>query len=177
MLNDNLAYKLQNSLMGAVNGEISPKAKEHLNTRQYFEKRNAIEDEIIINTSFAYSFFENEATLEEIKQLDPTLFNPKTLMLCVISALKGYISQERETDLKCLVLHNLYLLLKQQLSSEIPFPEGDGFTEYINSKAERLELENTRSTGSVCLACGSHNVHSKGAEFQCFDCEKRWRKH
>ncbi len=173
----NLALKLRELLMQEVNGQISPKAKEHLSVKQYFEKRNTIEDEIIINTSFAFSFFDNESTLSQIEQLDPDIIDSKTLMLCVIESLKGYVSQERETDVKCLVLHNLYLRLKKELSSEIPFEEEDGFLEFVASKGQRAELEKTRETGIVCLKCGSHTIASKGAEWQCRDCGKRFRKH
>ena len=172
---DNLVYKLQDRLTGAVNSKISAKAKEHLSTRQYFEKRNIIEDEII-QSGFPFAFFEDESTLEEIKQLNPDIIDKKTLMLCVIASLKGYISEERETDVKCLFLHNLYLLLKKQLSSEIPFEAGDGFLEFEGSKGERNELLNARSTGNVCLKCGSHNVHSKGKEWICEN-GHRFRKH
>ncbi|MGD0644385.1 MAG: hypothetical protein ABSA75_05720 [Candidatus Bathyarchaeia archaeon] len=178
MLNEtNLALRFRDRLMGAVNGEISPKAKEHLNTRQYFEKRNAIEDEIIINTSFAPSFFENESTISEIENLNPDIMDSKTLMLCVISALRTYVDNELQDDLKCQALHILYLKLKKELSLIIPFEEGDGFLSYISEKNSRNELLNTRQTGKVCLQCGSHEIASKGAEWQCRDCGHRFRKH
>ena len=174
--NEDLAYKLKNRLEQQVNGQISLKAKEHLSDRQYFAKRDELENQII-QSGFPYAFFSEEASLDEIEALRLNFIDRKTMMLIIISALKMYVDNELENDPKAQALHRLYLQLKQQLSSEIPFEEGDGFTEYLASKSERSELENTRVSGSICPSCLGHNVHSKGAEFQCFDCKKRWRKH
>ena len=51
-----------------------------------------------------------------------------------------------ETEPKAVLLHGLYLQLKNELKATSPFQSEceDGFTEYINSKTERAELENAR---------------------------------
>ena len=125
-MSDNLAVRLSDRLMGMVNGEVSAKGKEHLNMEQYFLKRNQLESDII-QSDFPYSFFEKEAMLSEIEALNPTQIDKKTLLLIIIQALKTYIDNDMEPDPKCEALHVHYLLLKQELSAEIPFPEGDGF--------------------------------------------------
>ena len=173
---DNLAVRLRERLIGAVNGEISAKMKDRLSERQYFAKRDDHENEIIAS-EFSYAFFNKECTLEEIEQLNSDLIDKKTLMLCVISALRSYVNNEQQDDPKCLLLHCLYLRLKKALNPEIPFEEGDGFLEFVASKGQRAEVEKTRETGTVCLKCGSHNIASKGKEWQCRDCGKRFRKH
>jgi hypothetical protein len=172
---DNLAYRLREALMREVNSRLSWKGKERLSTRQYFMKRSEIEEDVI-GSDFCYAFFENESTLTEIGELEPSLIDAKTLMLCVISALRTYIDNEQENSPKAVLLHKLYLQLKQQLSAEIPFEAGDGFADYVASKTERQEFEEARETGKICIRCGSNNVHSKGAEWCCFDCGKRFRK-
>lgn len=172
----NLAYKLKEALELEVNGRVSFKAKERLNPRQYFMKREELEEQVI-ESDFPYAFFQ-EATLGEIEQLNLDLIDKKTLMWLVIEALKSYVDNMDESNPKCLALHNHYLTLKKALSPEIPFESGDGFAEYLATQTERIELANARETGSVCLACGSHNVRSKSkTEWQCHDCGKRFRKH
>lgn len=171
----NLAFKLKESLELEVNGKLSFKAKERLNERQYFMHREELENQVI-QSEFSYAFFNEEATLSEVEQLNPSLFDLKTLMLIIISALRMYIDNEQENSPKAVLLHKLYLQLKQQLSAEIPFPEGDGFIDYLASKTERTELEYAREKGNICIQCGSRNIHSKGKEWQCKSCGKRFRK-
>jgi len=149
-----------------------------LSEREYFLKRDELENQII-QSGFPYAFFQNEASLEEIAAINLDVIDKKTLMLSVISALKGFVDNDMETDPKAVLLHKLYLQLKEELRSILPLQSEceDGFTEYLASKSERRELENARQTGSVCLNCGSHDIVSKGAEWQCRDCGKRFRKH
>ena len=94
----NLAYKLRDRLLQQVNERISLKMKEKLSQNQYLMKIDELENQII-ESGFPYGFF-NEATLEEIEALDPTVFASKILMLIVIEALKGYIDNEQETEPK-----------------------------------------------------------------------------
>lgn len=174
---DNLAFRLQERLVQQINEKISSKLKERLSEREYFLKRDELENQII-QGGFPYAFFQ-ESTLEEIENLNIDVLDKKTLMLIVIQALKSYIDNGLENDPKAVLLHKLYLQLKEELRSILPFQSNceDGFTEYLASKSERTEYENARQTGSVCLKCGSHNVRSKGAEWVCLDCNKRFRKH
>jgi len=49
--------------------------------------------------------------------------------------------------------------------------------EQANREQENL-LEKARVTGSICPHCGSENVRSYGkAEWKCYTCGKRFRKH
>ena len=172
----NLAYKLQERLTQQINQQISPKARERLSTRQYLMRREAIEEDVI-RSGFPYAFFNEECIVEEIRDIRLDALDKKTLMWLVIEALKGFVNNELADDPKALTLHALYLKLKKALMPEIPFEEGDGFLEFVASKGQRAELEKTRETGTVCLKCGSHNIASKGKEWQCRDCGKRFRKH
>lgn len=173
----NLEEQLQEALTREVNSRISLKARERMSTSQYFMRRD-MEENQIIESGFLFNLFEN-ATLSEVEALTATTpVNEKTLMLSVISALRQYSNNGEETSERCVLLHNLYLKLKKRLTSEIPdYPQEDGFEEFVASKTERAELENARVSGSVCLKCGSHNIVSKGQEWQCRDCGKRFRKH
>ena len=103
----------------------------------------------IIQSGFPFVFFQDEATLEEIEAIKLDVIDSKTLMLCVISALKGYVDNSMETDPKAVLLHGLYLQLKNELKSILPFQSDceDGFIEYLASKSERTELENARANG------------------------------
>ena len=175
---NNLAYRLKDRLLQQVNEKLSMKLKERLSTREFFMRCDDLENQII-QSGFPYVFFQDEATLEEIEAIKLDVINSKTLMLCVISALKGYVDNSMETEPKAVLLHSLYLQLKNELKAILPFQSDceDGFIEYLASKSERTEFENARSTGAMCIVCGSHNVHSKGKEWECFDCGKRFRKH
>ena len=175
---NNLAYRLKDRLLQQVNEKLSMKLKERLSTREFFMRCDDLENQII-QSGFPFVFFQDEASLEEIEAIRLNVISSKTLMLCVISALKGYVDNSMETEPKAVLLHSLYLQLKNELKAILPFQSDceDGFIEYLASKSERVELENARQTGNVCLVCGSHAVSSKGAEWQCRDCGKRFRKH
>jgi hypothetical protein len=150
-------------------------AKERLDTRGYFLKRDEIENKVIAS-DFPFAFFQESATLSEIEGLRLDVLDAKTLMLIIISALKSYVDNDPENP-KAEALHVHYLRLKQELSSVIPFESGDGYLEYLGSKNVRAELLDARVSGSVCLRCGSHDIKSKGKEWQCKVCGKRFRKH
>ena len=174
---DNLAYKLQNRLLSQVNQQISPKARERLSTRQFFLKCEGIEEDVI-QSGFPYAFFYGECTVEEIRDIRLDVLDKKTLMWLVIEALKGFVDNELADDPKALTLHALYLKLKKALMPEIPFEEGDGFVDYIASKTERMELETARSTGLVCIHCGSTDVVSYDSQkWLCKNCGRFFRKH
>ena len=176
---NSLAYRLKDRLLQQVNEKISAKLKERLmNAREYSMKRLVIEEQII-QSGFPFVFFQDEATLSEIEAIKLDVIDKKTLMLCVISALKGYVDNGMETEPKAVLLHGLYLQLRNELKAILPFQSDceDGFIEYLASKDERTELEGARESGSICIVCGSHAVSSKGAEWQCRDCGKRFRKH
>jgi hypothetical protein len=175
---NNLAYRLKDRLLQQVNEKLSMKLKERLSTREFFMRCDDLENQII-QSGFPFVFFQDEASLEEIEAIRLNVISSKTLMLCVISALKGYVDNSMETEPKAVLLHSLYLQLKNELKAILPFQSDceDGFIEYLASKNERTELEGARESGSICIVCGSHAVSSKGAEWQCRDCGKRFRKH
>ncbi|MGA3061449.1 MAG: hypothetical protein ABSD92_13925 [Candidatus Bathyarchaeia archaeon] len=174
----NLAYKLQERLTQQINQQISPKARERLSTRQYLMRREAIEEDVI-RSGFPYAFFNEECIVEEIRDIRLDVLDKKTLMWLVIEALKGFVDSELADNPKAVLLHGLYLQLRNELKAILPFQSDceDGFIEYLASKDERTELEGARESGSICIVCGSHAVSSKGAEWVCRDCGKRFRKH
>jgi hypothetical protein len=169
---------LKDRLLQQVNEKLSMKLKERLSTREFFMRCDDLENQII-QSGFPFVFFQDEASLEEIEAIRLNVIGSKTLMLCVISDLKGYVDNSMETDPKAVLLHGLYLQLRNELKAILPFQSDceDGFIEYLASKDERTELEGARESGSICIVCGSHAVSSKGAEWVCRDCGKRFRKH
>ncbi len=174
---NNLAYRLKDRLLQQVNEKLSMKLKERLSTREFFMRCDDLENQII-QSGFPFVFFQDEASLKEIEAINLGVIDSKTLMLCVISALKEYIDNGLETDPKAVLLHGLYLQLRNELKAILPFQSDceDGFIEYLASKSERVELENARQTGNVCLVCGSREIHSKGKEWICEN-GHRFRKH
>jgi hypothetical protein len=174
------AYKLKAFLTKGVNARISYKMKERYNNaRMYFELRERIRENIINSTNWV-SWFENEISIQELESFDkdPSSFDPKTLMLVVIEALKQYsdlVGEER--NVKYSSLHRLYLSLKEKLSSSVPFESEDGFVEYLSLKQHRTDLENARLTGSICPFCESKDVRSYGLNWKCGNCNREFRKH
>jgi hypothetical protein len=144
--------------------------------RAYFLRRAELESEVIFS-NFPYAFFRDECTTEEIEALDIGVFDPKTLMLVIIQALKSHVDNGLEDDPKAIALHGLYLRLKQELNSEIPFESGDGFAEYIANREFREQVKDAPFSGEICKFCGSHNVTSYGNQWQCNDCKRHFRKH
>jgi hypothetical protein len=184
-LSENLALKLRTRLMEIVNGKISEKARDRLGVKEYFALRVQKEKKIILDSGFAFDFFEREATLEEIENLDVSArtiegiaVDKTTLMLCTIQALKSYVGSEDLENPKCEALHGLFLKLKEDLNPEVAFEyEGDDFLAYLDEKELRRQKEEARVMGSVCVFCGSEDVHSYGSMWKCSKCGKHFRKH
>lgn len=163
-------FDLKEFLRKRVNERISEKMKaKHQHPEDYMKLRNEIEDRVIFETDF-YSLSE-QSDIENMCPIDE-----KTLMLVTIEALKQYADNEDTENPKCVYLHNLYLKLKESLSSQIPFEKEDRFLDYLNSKEERRALENVRFTGAFCPSCGSKRIISNGHSWKCKDCEHEFRK-
>jgi translation initiation factor 2 beta subunit (eIF-2beta)/eIF-5 len=167
-------FDLKEFLTRAVNARISDKMKgKNQHPESYFRLRNEIEDKVISETDF-YTLFENVP----LSEIENQTLDPKTLMLIVIEALKQYADNGEELYPKCLLLQNIYLSLKETLSSEIPnYPQEDGFIEYLKTKQHRIDLESARITGSICPFCESTDVKSFGANWKCRKCGREFRKH
>lgn len=164
-------FDLKDYLRKRVNERLSDKTKQkHQHPEDYMKLRNEIEDRVIFETDF-YNLFE-QSDIENMCPIDE-----KTLMLVVIQALKQYADNEDTENPKCVYLHNLYLKLKTSLCAEIPFEDSDGFTDYLNLRAQREEIEDSRITGSICRFCGSHDIGSNGALWICRTCGRQFRKH
>lgn len=173
---ENLTDKLFLELL--ANTQISQKGKEKFSRfEDYFLKKQEAESAYIQKIGF-YDFFENQ-TLDEIKgmcinSVAPNFWNEATLLEILIDTLKRYVDRDETLSEKGRVIHDKYLMLK----NHFPFlPQGDALKEFEGLKGQREELSNMRVSGSICPSCLGHNVRSKGKEFQCFDCKKRWRKH
>jgi transposase len=83
--------------------------------------------------------------------------------------LEKEVSQKISAKAKAKLSVESYFLLREKLRQQI-----------LNSAVEDAQKtveEEARLTGSVCLKCGSHNIKSKGKEWECRDCGKRFRKH
>lgn len=178
---DTFLFKLKAYVTQSVNSRISYKMKgRYDNERTYFQLREKIEEDVIKDENW-YSYFKDNVSVQELEDVikNPIVdFDIKTLMLVVIEALKRYVDNEEERDVKCLLLKTLYLNLKEPLSSQIPFyPQEDGFVEYLSLRNHRIDLEDTRITGKICPSCNSTNTKSYGASWKCRDCNHEWRKH
>jgi hypothetical protein len=103
----------------------------------------------------------------------------------LIFALKQFCENSLETSVQCLTLHEYYILLKNEALSRNSLKDcvspQDSYVEWIKNKstyqAQAQALQSARLTGSICIFCGSKNVHSKGKEWICWDCKRRFSKH
>jgi hypothetical protein len=174
---DNFLFKLKAYLTKSVNARISFKLKDrYSNERMICELRNKIEDDVIASTNW-FSYFENDVTYEELSKPIEN-FPPKTLMLIIIEGLKAYVDVGEELNPKCLLLKNIYLNLKETLSSQIAnYPQEEGFVDYLKSKTHRIDLEDCRISGNLCPYCESTDVKSFGANWKCRRCGREFRKH
>jgi hypothetical protein len=174
---DTFLFKLKAYLTQSVNSRISAKMRDrYVHERSYFELRNKIEDDVILSTNW-YSYFENDVSLEELKQPLEN-FPLKTLMLIVIEALKQYVDNGEEENARCLLLKNIYLNLQSLLVSYIPnYSQTNAFAEYLKGKQHRIDLEDARITGEICPFCSSRDVKSYGANWRCRSCGREFRKH
>jgi hypothetical protein len=145
------------------------------NERMYFQLREKLEEDIISSENW-FSYFENEVSYEQLNKPIEN-FPLKTLMLIVIEALKQYVDNGEELNPKCLLLRNIYLNLKESLSSQIPFTQEDGFVQYLSLRNHRADLESARITGDLCPFCESGDVKSYGANWKCRNCGREFRKH
>src|SRR5208282_205218 len=66
---NNLAFRLQERLVQQINEKISSKLKERLSEREYFLKRDELENQII-QSGFPYAFFQDDSTVKEIENLN-----------------------------------------------------------------------------------------------------------
>lgn len=173
---DTWLFELKAFLLRQVNSQISGKMKDRYNTeRTYFELRSKIETDVIASTNW-FSYFE-QIDLTELQNtvLDESVIHNATLALVVIEALKAYIDNGEERNIRCLLLHDLYLSLKNY-NSRFTACE-DGFIEFLNTKQHRIDLEDARLTGSICPFCSSTDVKSFGANWKCRTCGREFRKH
>jgi len=174
-------FKLKKYLMQSVNSQISYKMKDRYNNeRMYFALREKIEEDVIKDENW-FSYFENDVSIKELEDVtkNPIVgFDPRTLMLIVIEALKRYVDNGEELNPKCLLLKNIYLFLQSLLLSYIPnYPQTNGFAEYLKTKQHRIDLEDARITGEICPFCSSKDVKSYGANWRCRSCGREFRKH
>jgi hypothetical protein len=107
-------------------------------------------------------------------------YDVTVLLNCMGDGLGEFIDSNQENDLVCIKLRELYNTTCAELRKrDSTFnPAGkDRFEEYLAERGDREEIDNARVTGSRCIHCGSSDVHSKGKEWQCGSCGKRFRKH
>jgi len=176
-----LFFNLEEHLRTQTNEQITDKMKgRHTHLESYFALREEKTERAIFKTDWR-TWFEKNATLQELEDLakNPSMcpFDHKTLMLIVIEGLKSYADNLDEKNPKCSALHEIYLKLKSALSIQIPFPEGDGFEDYLNQKPQREAQETARFSGEICIFCGSRNVRSCGDMWKCYSCLRKFRKH
>lgn len=135
--------------------------------------------------------FQNEFVLTNPQQEDIVTVsemyegNITEFLRILINAMKQFCDANLENSKECQILHEYYKLLKAECknreSLEGFYHSKDAYLDYIENKtanqAQAQALQSARLTGSVCIHCGSKNVHSKGSEWKCFDCGKRFSKH
>jgi hypothetical protein len=176
-VSENLTDKLFLELL--VNTQLSPKAKERLSKPEsYFQIKQEVESKYIGTTGF-YDFFKN-ASLDEIRGMSidnqaPNFRNEAVLLEILINTLMRFVDDEKTLSEKAILINEKY----QTLKTHFPFlpQDGNSLKEYMSFKGQREEVENTRVSGSICPSCLGHNIRSKGKEWQCRSCGKRFRKH
>lgn len=161
-----------------TNTQLSAKSKDRLSRLEdYFRLKQEAESKYISSTGF-YDFFE-KASLAEIEGMSiysepPNFWNEATLLEILIDTLKRFVDNEESLSEKVAVIYSKY----QALKTHFPYlPEGDALKEFVASKGQREEVENARETGNICPKCLGHDIASKGKEWQCRSCHKRFRKH
>ena len=178
---------LERELMIMTNSNIFSKPE---NVQAYFLKRQNVRNDLILDSNWV-QFFQTCGFLENPKNedikalevLDSGLLADYHILVC--QALKRFIENELENSTEALILHQYYNLIKIEINSRIEMPklpEKDAFLDYVRNKQQYREQENllekARVTGSICPHCGSENVRSYGkAEWKCYTCGKRFRKH
>jgi ribosomal protein L37AE/L43A len=168
---DNWLFELREFLTKSVNARISYKMKDRYNSeRMYFSLREEIEQDVISSTNW-YSYFE-QVPLEELSKPIEN-FPSETLMLIIIEGLKAYVDSGEERNVRCLLLHDLYLSMK----TYTPYVQEDGFVDFLASRNHRIDLEDARLTGKMCPFCESTDVKSFGANWKCRTCGREFRKH
>jgi len=173
---------LEEFLMEEVNRRISPKMSMQFegNERGYFALRAEIEAKIILETAWL-GFWQNCEFLEEPLENLADFRDSELLTLnqILVQSLKAFIDAHEENNTICLMLRAMHEETVSDIRRRFPneLGNGDGFLDYLNSRSESEHAESYRSSGEKCINCGSKNVHSKGAEWKCFDCGKRFSKH
>jgi len=163
---------------------------KELSTSAYFNKREVIRNEIIKETDWV-RFWQRCEWLKTPTQDDyETLSNlldeeiaDYHILICQSSTQLVDVDLEKSSEAQ--ILREFYLLLKNEIASrpDMPkLPQKDAFLDYVQNKeeyvAEQTKMVDARRTGSMCLHCESTNVRSYNkAEWKCYNCGKRFRKH
>jgi hypothetical protein len=182
--------KLGQYLLECVMSQISSKMRlEYSNVKAYAKKRAEIEEKVILKDVNWLHYFETDCDFlgfptQEDREYIKTLYGSDLLNMLqiMIQALKGYVDRFEEKNPKCEMLHEYYLLLKEEikLRPNLPYLKGDGFLDYLQSRKARSKikekLENARLTGDLCIHCEGDNLRSNGNNWYCLDCGKYFRK-
>lgn len=178
---------LEHELLCMVNNNIFSKPDS---IEAYFNKLEKVRHTLLISSNWVQfwqtcGFLENPKTedIKSLKILTSDLLADYHVLICV--SLKQFIESDLENSSEAHVLYQYYRLLKQEINSraDMPkLPERDAFLDYVKNKQGYKEQENlmekARKTGSKCAFCGSTEVRSYGkAEWKCYNCGKRFRKH
>jgi hypothetical protein len=186
----NFFENLNEFLVRNVNAKISAKQKDSLqNIHEYGIFRANLEENLVLDVDF-------RPWIERLNLTAPTQsdyemvvnLSDDDLMRDVVvlnHALSRYIDSFSETSRTCQTLHSFYKLLKLEVMRRPTlkfFPSGDGFSEYLEKRVERIaensELIDARRCGNICIFCQSKNVKSySSTEWKCKDCKRRFRKH
>jgi len=181
-------WQLLRDYLLKANRNISMKARETRFSSQiaYFSQLEKEVESTVLNSDYI-AYFDSVSfdypSLEDTRELE-TLETSDILQFIVMlnHALAQYIDAFRENEDTTQKLYAFYELLKKEACSRIPsYPKEDGYTDYLNSRNERLEqkqkLEKARVEGNICVHCGSSDVRSHGDKWKCFECGRKFRKH
>ena len=98
-------------------------------------------------------------------------------------SLKPLIDADLQDSETAKRLYEHYKLLKQEIANRgLDYPSVDAVQDYIKHKEKykkrAKQLEEARVTGNMCIYCHGTDVRSYGkAEWKCYDCNRRFRKH
>ena len=179
---------LKNTVDRLGNQRIPFRAREGLNSEQYFLKWAKTETKIVKETDWA-SFFQvctfltypTPQDTQQIKIIDTE--DLKEFHIIIFKGLLGFASMDLQDSTECKMLHAHYKLTRSELEHRKVFQlHGDAFEFAVQNKAEIEKetetMEYARKTGDFCPYCDSKNVRSYNKlEWKCYDCGKRFRKH
>lgn len=180
--------RLENEVSNRVHDKIPMSSGYRTSIDRCFAKRALVTTQIVKESDFT-NFWLSASWLEKpskddeetVKKLDVESLTKYYLL--IFRSLIGLARSGYENTSQCRKLHAfLRLTKKAMLKHGVLKVKGDAFEEFLQHKqaykSQKERLEESRKSGKKCFHCESTNVRSYNkAEWKCYSCGKRFRKH